>query len=492
MKYTEAEKQRFVALFVRLVNEGHSATVAAAKVCAAEGVSDAQLQRYRTAILGPSAYSRPSYSAETRAAATARWHELRNSGMKAGDVENVVLDEMGISAATLRRMVKGGAPSDRPKVVRGPDPKLSEAQVDELVAWVKAQPTATLYDLAQRTKREWQIELSPHTLSRALRARGYSKRTLSKEKRAPEPAPEDVPSRVGYTDQHRRTAPKHSHRKGYPSDLTNQEWARLGPLIRKYDPSLTRKHPLRDIVDAIRYQNRTGVQWRYLPHDFPPSKVVYHHLAKWARSGLFEQVNADLNREVRVRAGRDSEPTAAILDAQAVKTVGVVDDVGFDGNKKVKGRKRSLLTDVLGLVLAVGITAANVHDAVAAPQVVNAAFSEQFPAVERIFADKGYRGVFQRTTDADPNQRYTLEIVSPPNQVGDSWSSSDDTERSTELRVTRGFVVHRQRWKIERTNAWNSGLRRLRNDYDRRVIHSKARVFSAAVDRSLALLSNEP
>lgn len=486
-KYDDAAKERAVQRFDELLGAGKPTTVAAAMVCEELGVSSASLKRFRLELSGPNSRARPAYTEEAREVWVRRLTELRAGGMQAQEAERTVVKEGGPSIPTLRRLLAaskkdGAVARKRP----GPSPKLSATQVEQLVGWTKEQPLCTLYDLTQRVKREFDIEVSEHTVSQKLRAHGIVKRVLAKQHR--EAVAETTPPvRVGYTEKHRRKAPEHEHRQGYPSDLTNEEWTLLGPIVRKLDPSLKRKHALRDLIDAIRYQNRTGCQWRYLPNDLPPQAVVYHHWQRWTKMGLFDKVNVILNERVRVKAGRNAQPSAAILDSQSVKSVGVSADVGFDGNKKVKGRKRNLLTDVLGLILAVSISAANVHDAVAASTVVNAEFSAAHPEVRVIFADKGYRGSFQRNTDADPQQDYTIEIVGPPNQAGDRWEQCD-APSSDEVEVKKGFVVHKQRWKVERTNAWNSTNRRLRIDYERQPRISRARVLAVAIDRSVAHL----
>lgn len=482
--YDDAAKKKVVARFNEHREAGKPTTVAMEMACEELGVSSASFKRFRRELAGPNPGARPPYTEEQREAVVRRLSELRTSGMQAQEAERIVVAEGGPSIPTLRRMLAG---SKREKVTSkrpGPAPKLNSEQVDQLVAWVKEQPLCTRYELTQRVKRELGIDIGEHAVSQALRSRGVVKRVLAKQYREAT-ASTNPPVRVGYTEKHRRKAPEHEHRKGYPSDLTNEEWALLGPIVRRLDPSLTRTYNLRDIVDAIRYQNRTGCQWRYLPNDLPPHSLVHHHWQRWMRMGLFDKVNAILNEKVRLKEGRNPQPSAAILDSQSVKSVGVSESTGFDGNKKVKGRKRNLLTDVLGLILAVTISAANTHDAVAATTLVNAEFSDAFPDVKVIYADKGYRGSFQRNTDADPEQRYTIEIVGPPNQAGDRWQQCDASES---VEVTNGFVVHKQRWKIERTNAWNSAQRRLRTDYERLASVTRARVFSVAASRSLARL----
>lgn len=161
-----------------------------------------------------------------------------------------------------------------------------------------------------------------------------------------------------------------SVRRPYRSDVSDARWALIEPVFNDWRARRTgpgtaaRVHDLREIVNAILYVNRTGIPWEYLPHDFPPCKTVYDYYAKWEADGTTQQVHDLLRDKTRRFHGRRAEPTAAVVDAQSVKTSANVAETsqGIDAGKKIKGRKRHLITDTLGLVLAVLVTAANVHD----------------------------------------------------------------------------------------------------------------------------------
>lgn len=231
----------------------------------------------------------------------------------------------------------------------------------------------------------------------------------------------------------------------YDSDLTDAQWQHIEPLLAK---QTFRKHHPKDLVNALFYLSRTGCQWRMLPRGsggFPPWKTVYYHFRRWMASGLIERLHDALRRAARVKKGRKPSPSAAIIDSQSVKSSRIGGPGrGFDGGKLVKGRKRHIVTDTLGLVLAVMVHSASQADSQAAPQLLKRLVGK-VPRLRVIFADQGYAG-----TPAGLVWRCFRWL----------WQVVEREEGQ------RGFVVLEKRWIVERTFAWFGGYRRLSKDYE--------------------------
>lgn len=261
-------------------------------------------------------------------------------------------------------------------------------------------------------------------------------------------------------------------RKPYKTDLTDAEWALIQPIL----PPVRVKNgaeptDLREVLNTIRYQMRTGVQWDLLPHDLAPKSTTFDYYARWAADGTWARVLDAARRAVRAAAGRDEAPSAVAIDSQSVRTAaGGGDQIGTDGGKRVKGRKRHIVTDTLGLLLAVVVTAANVSDGRAAPQVLDRLTVPDRARVRVVFADGRYHDTVCATWFADhPGCR--LEVVSKPDGA-------------------TGFVPIRKRWVVERAFAWLVANRRLVRDYERRVWSSEARVMLASISLMTRRLSS--
>ncbi|MCC2280965.1 IS5 family transposase, partial [Streptomyces sp. ET3-23] len=190
-----------------------------------------------------------------------------------------------------------------------------------------------------------------------------------------------------------------TERRSYPSDLSDARWALIEPVLAAWRAERRRhaldigrppEHDLREIMNAILYVNRTGMQWRYLPHDFPPWETVYGYFAKWQKDGVFTQLTSLLRELVRQKESRNASPSACVIDAQSVKTSTSVPAAsqGTDAGKKIVGRKRSIVTDTLGLLLAVLVTAASVQDSVAATQLLDQVAADH-PAIRKTWVDGG-------------------------------------------------------------------------------------------------------
>lgn len=280
--------------------------------------------------------------------------------------------------------------------------------------------------------------------------------------------------RYGYGERHRQTPPEQT----YPSSLTDAEWALVKDLFEaEGKQGVPPKVSRRALVDACCYVVRTGCAWRLLPQDFPHWDNVYKTFRRWSGQGRFEAMHDRLRAMWRVREGRDTPPSAAVLDAQSTRSSPQGGESGFDAGKKVKGRKRNLVVDTLGLLLAVTVTAARFQDRDAGAEAV-ARMSEKYPTVERLYADSAYAGQWASAVKA--NHGVTVEVIRhPANQNVGRWIAMGQQDLFSDSSGYAGFTVLPKRWVVERTHAWNERARRLIMHHDRLTSVSEAWVWLA-------------
>ncbi|MGW0431645.1 IS5 family transposase [Micromonospora sp. NPDC003197] len=267
-------------------------------------------------------------------------------------------------------------------------------------------------------------------------------------------------------------------RRAYPSDLSDARWTLIAPRLTAWRQARTDAgvggrtptHDLREIFNAILYVNRTGIAWRYLPHDFPPYRTVYGYFAAWSKEGIFTELNYNLTGLVRDHHGRTIHPTASIMDSQSVKTSTNVplSTQGTDAGKKIVGRKRGIITDTLGLLLAVIVTAASASDNTIGIDLLDHA-KATYPTLTKTWVDAGFK----------------TKVVEHGAALG------IDVETVTKDPQAKGFSVVKRRWVVERSIGWLMQHRRLVRDYEARPDNSASMITIAMIDNLAKRLTAE-
>jgi putative transposase len=259
-----------------------------------------------------------------------------------------------------------------------------------------------------------------------------------------------------------------THNTHYPSDMNDAEWALIRPFVDVREHlGAPRSVCLRCVINALFYKNKTGCQWKMIPHEYPHPSTVYWYLKKWTDNGTWQRINDALVIQVRRQAGREDSPSMAIIDSQSVKSTEVGGSVGYDGGKNVHGRKRHVAVDTLGLLLVIVVTAASVLEANSAT-LIGPKMQGRFPRMKKVLVDGGYK------------EKFIAWFVEHCKWI---------VEVTSRREGTIGFEVIPFRWVVERTFGWYNHFRGLSKDYEYHTEISESMIYLASIRIMLRRLS---
>lgn len=329
-----------------------------------------------------------------------------------------------------------------------------------LVTVATEMPSSSLDELTREFNRRSGLSVCSATVRKGLKQAGVTRVRPTRKPTVRAAVQGGAPVRVGYTERHRRS----DGASGMNTDLTHAEWELVRDLFeRQGGRGAPAKHERLTMVNACCYVVRTGCAWRLLPKSFPPWRAVYKAFRTWAQADVFEDMHDRLRKQWRDRVGRTPDPSAVIIDSQSTRSTAQGGETGFDAGKKVKGRKRHLVVDTLGLLIAVTVTAASVQDRDGAPAVIAQACAKA-PGLKKVFADSAYAG--KCAEGIEKAHSIVVEISRHPgNRTTGLWQT--DQQQLWPDAVPKGFVVQAKRWVVERTHAWNERARRLIAHHDR-------------------------